>query len=184
MEPDKTEKTSRRKLVGKAVRLLRQRLGVSQERLADMIGTEVTGATVSRWERGTLMPHPNKRKKLGRIAAKNGMKHIEGAFTPEVGIEDFLAALAVNFPEPYEQILLLDLLVLNAFVVLDCEEEGEYHNRFVALMTEAGELFDRLVELSSVGEEIFVPPSIHHQQFWLDSIERRSKNGEAKKSAR
>lgn len=44
---------------------LRARLGVSQEEYARLIG--VAWATVSRWERGRVMPDPRARAKLNRL---------------------------------------------------------------------------------------------------------------------
>jgi transcriptional regulator with XRE-family HTH domain len=152
--------------------MLRQRLGISQERLADMIGTEVTGSTVCRWEKGALMPYPAKRDKLARIANKNGMEHIAALFTTPWPLEEWLAIGAINAPESYPHILMLDILAANAFQ-FNCPDEGENYNKWTDLLTAAEGLFNRLVQLQAAGEEIFIPPSVHHRRFWVQRTEDR-----------
>src|SRR5260370_36494103 len=74
------QKTYRRKVVGRAVRLLRERLNVSQSGLARMGGRTVDAGTVSRWERGSLVPQACKLVKLEESARRNGFVDIVETF--------------------------------------------------------------------------------------------------------
>jgi DNA-binding XRE family transcriptional regulator len=74
-----------------ALRQLRRRLGVSQPRLADMIGGRTNFVSVSRWERGKIAPNPWRCNKLAEIAAKAGRTDIAGVF--KLGLDKWYAVV-------------------------------------------------------------------------------------------
>ena len=54
---------------GTNIRKLRDKLNLTQDEFADLIGVAVF--TVSRWERGKSRPRPIHRKKMERLEKKN-----------------------------------------------------------------------------------------------------------------
>jgi transcriptional regulator with XRE-family HTH domain len=51
-------------LAGQRLREARQRIGWSQERLAEAVGA--TSISIRRWERGQVLPHPHYRERLSQ----------------------------------------------------------------------------------------------------------------------
>src|SRR5690348_13132703 len=100
-----------RQIVMKAVRQLRERLGekapISQERLARAIGDQVTACTVSRWERGRLVPGAKNRLRLSEIATEAGHVDLAGALSDP--LHDWLSAMAINAPSEYRYLLSVNI---------------------------------------------------------------------------
>jgi len=175
------QKTYRRKVVGRAVRLLRERLNVSQSGLARMVGKTVDAGTVSRWERGSLFPQPWKLGKLEEIARKNGFDDIVETFaTP---LETWKAGMALTHPELVDLITLLEIAVLNADILGSDSQED--HAAFEGLRAAAKAVEERIVAHDRDGEPPFLFDD--YQRRLMDELrekhqpERRMPRGKATK---
>jgi DNA-binding transcriptional regulator YiaG len=65
-------------VIGKAVRQLRNTLGLSQKKLADLLGTD--GMNVSKWETARTAPNEWRSRELAAMAKKAGRSDIAGVF--------------------------------------------------------------------------------------------------------
>ena len=111
-----TEKSFIRVEVPRAVRQLRKRLGVSQDRLAELVGPQVSMITVSRWERGALMPYPKNRQRLWEIAMEHGWWDIAAEFNVDgdLSFDDWLSVFETNLPQEYRHWMVLGMCALNS----------------------------------------------------------------------
>lgn len=176
------EKSSRRKSVGLAIRRLRERLKVSQERLADMIGAEVTANTVCRWEGGKLMPYPKTRQKLAAIALDNGEVDLAAAFQVDVSFDEWLKTFETNLPNEHRLMMALGMCALYAplFDPDDPDHPDVVARKYADFKRIAYELVGRLAEIHKDGEEIIVPPpNDHYRRFWNGVLEGSGDNAEA-----
>src|SRR5689334_21907794 len=114
MAIDTDTKSSRRKLVGLAVKRLRDRLEISQEKLSDMIGPGVTANTICRWEKGTMMPYPTTRERLAEIAMDHGDIDLAAAFEVEVPFEHWLTVFETNLPHEHRLMMALGMCAVYA----------------------------------------------------------------------
>ncbi|MFB3826473.1 MAG: helix-turn-helix domain-containing protein [Bryobacteraceae bacterium] len=80
MALSKQEKDTKRQTVARAVRMLRNRLGYSQPKLARSVGEDLDAGSVSRWERGLLAPQPANREALARLAERHGWNDLAAVF--------------------------------------------------------------------------------------------------------
>jgi transcriptional regulator with XRE-family HTH domain len=83
---DDSTKMLRRKIVGQAVRQLREHLKITRNSLARQIDEQTGRSTtdagaVARWENGKILPQPWKRDRLAEIAAANGRKDLADCFS-------------------------------------------------------------------------------------------------------
>ncbi len=79
-----TKKAINRATVARAVKVLRNRLGWAQPKLARAISEGLDRGTLSRWERGEETPHPATREVLAQIAKGHGWHDLVGAFLDPV----------------------------------------------------------------------------------------------------
>ena len=78
MALSEVQKMRKAQVLAVAIRSLRQRLKLRQERLAEMAGTDV--GSISRWERGEFSPGPANRRRLAAIARKHHYGDLVAAF--------------------------------------------------------------------------------------------------------
>ncbi len=117
------EKRLRKKLVGDAVRRLREHLGVTQVVLGRMIdeaagaGRRATtdGGAVWGWEKGENLPHEWKRRTLIRIAEKHGRRDLADLLGDPV--RNWRALLRDKDKALFESITLLEICALNQEVL-------------------------------------------------------------------
>jgi transcriptional regulator with XRE-family HTH domain len=103
------QKQTKRRTVGRAVKMLRNRLGWSQPKLARAIGDDLDSGSVSRWERGLLAPQPANREALARMAERHGWNDLVAAFS-----EPLSEWKAVIFDPPERHLLaLFEIILLN-----------------------------------------------------------------------
>ncbi len=73
--------------VGGLVKSIRERLGISQEKLAAQLG--VTFSSVNRWENGHRRPSPLAMRSIEELAVKIGFRaDTKNPATPDMGQED------------------------------------------------------------------------------------------------
>ena len=85
------KKTLRRLDVQHAVKQLRDRLAITQDQLADMVGSTISGMTISRWgARKADAATKRYRRKLAEIAEKQGWWEIACALNPNMSFDDWL----------------------------------------------------------------------------------------------
>lgn len=78
MALSKADKVRKAQVLAVSIRMLRERLRLSQEVLAERIDADP--GSVSRWERGEFSPTPSKRRRLAAIARKHGWGDLCMAF--------------------------------------------------------------------------------------------------------
>ena len=117
MALSETEKMLRRKIVGAAVRRLREHLAIGQTELGRMIdgGADRRSVTdpgsVSRWERAEVLPHEWKRNELVRIARQHGRNDLADAISDPV--RNWRAGLLTQNRYMFNLITLLEICALN-----------------------------------------------------------------------
>jgi hypothetical protein len=117
MALSETDKMLRRKLVGAAVRRLREHLSIGQTELGRMIdgGADRRSVTdpgsVSRWERGEVLPHEWKRNELVRIAREHSRNDLADAISDPV--RNWRAGLLTQNRYMFNLITLLEICALN-----------------------------------------------------------------------
>lgn len=67
--------------VGPTIRLLRREMGLTQRELADLV--KVSRVTVSNWERGKELPHPNRLERIAAVANVDPSVFRDGGRLPE-----------------------------------------------------------------------------------------------------
>lgn len=174
-----------------AVRQLRTRLGISQALLAEMVGSAVSMMTVSRWERGELLPYPKNRRKLAEIALSHDWWDIAAALHSELSFDQWLSVVEENLPEEYRLWMILSMCALyrSAFQPDDPDdpshEEIEFAKKEQDLSRTARELLDRLVKLHEAGKQmILAPPLSHFRRFWWGILSRTTGRGSGRRRAR
>ncbi len=166
-------------MIQNAVKRLRNRLGnISQERLAALVGDGVSAITVSRWERGALLPYPRNRMKLAEMAMVNGWWDIAARLDVQVPFAEWAAVLKTNLPEAYRDWLTLGMCALNGpyFDPEDPEnataDQLEIACKFRSLQRLGRDLLEHLVELHRSGKEtIAPPPDERYANFWWELVE-------------
>jgi transcriptional regulator with XRE-family HTH domain len=78
MALSKADKVRKAQVLAASIRMLRERMRLSQEALAERIDADP--GSVSRWERGEFSPTPSKRRRLAAIARKHGWGDLCMAF--------------------------------------------------------------------------------------------------------
>jgi len=117
MALSETEKLLRRKIVGAAVRRLREHLAIGQTELGRMIdgGADRRSVTdpgsVSRWERAEVLPHEWKRKELVRIARESGRNDLADAISDPV--RNWRTSLLAQNRYLFNSIIMLEICALN-----------------------------------------------------------------------
>jgi transcriptional regulator with XRE-family HTH domain len=170
--------------VSRAVRRLRQRLAATQAELAEMVGSQVSMLTVSRWERGEL-PYPKNRRRLADIAVDHGWWDIAAAMNVELQFDQWLSVLESNLPEEYTRWMALSLCALNAPMFepenpQDPTDDGvQLYGKYKTFVETASDLLQYLVERHNEGKDITVPPNAHYRRFWWEILDRRSNHGSA-----
>jgi transcriptional regulator with XRE-family HTH domain len=134
------EKVIRRRVIGTAIRLLREHLSLSQPGLARMLGDDTDPVSVSRWERGIAMPHPDKRETLAGIARKNKRSDLEATFLDPV--QNWKATLNDN-GYVADLITLLEICAINENLISSEKAGGD--EWYVVLAEVAAQIRDRLV---------------------------------------
>jgi ribosome-binding protein aMBF1 (putative translation factor) len=156
-----SDDSQRRKVVGRTIRELRGALGVdkpiSQHELAARIHKDVEGSSVSRWERGVIMPHALTRRKLARLAETCGRSDLANAFLRP---GDWRAAFRQNLPLEAEFLTLLEVCALNG-EALESEENWGIATAMDDLRLKAYELLDLLLAAESSGENILLADDAH-----------------------
>lgn len=171
--------------VPNAAKQLRDRLGkISQARLAEMVGPEVSAITVSRWERGVLMPYPKNRQKLADIALENDWWDIVAGLDVEVPFDEWMSALKSNLPNEYARWMTLTMCGLYGFLFEPddpenpTKQEVEIARKHTAMLKIADELLDRLAEMHQGGTEVIAPPpNEYFRRFWFEFLERKTRHG-------
>jgi transcriptional regulator with XRE-family HTH domain len=146
------QRSLRRKLISTAIRELRLRLGWTQLALAQKLGHKAEPGMVSRWERGTLAPHPIYLEQLKKLASRNGHEQLVQILNDP--LTNWKWAVALNVPELAELITRLEIAALNGSVFEHDEENDDSRLRRVVAHIEA-----KLVKRYREGEEI---------QLWTD----------------
>lgn len=148
--------------------------------------------TVSRWERGILMPYPRNRQTLAEVAMQHGWWDIAAALDVELPPDEWLSAFEEDLPEDYRRWMVLSMCSLNGgmFDPMDPEnptdEEIEIANKSTELTRIGEELIERLAAIHDGGNAIVAPPpNDHYRRFWWGFLEERQRrNGKAKKDGR
>jgi hypothetical protein len=117
LTPD--EKMLRKRLVGDAIRRLREHLGISQTALGRMIDEAASadrhattdGGAVWGWEHGDNLPIEWKRRELVRIAIKNGRRDLAAII--EDPIRNWRMDLMAKNRSLFEAITLLEICAIN-----------------------------------------------------------------------
>jgi transcriptional regulator with XRE-family HTH domain len=188
-----TEKTLIRLDVQRAVRQLRDRLDISQARLAEMLGklveSQVSMITVSRWERGALLPYPKNRQGLAQIAMANGCWDIAAALGVDVPLAEWLSVLETNSPTTYRAWMVLSMCALNCDTFEPDgsnefgKEEEAIHQKIRAIVKSGEQILARMATLHFDGKELITrPPNAQYQRFWWGILERTTGHGKTKKS--
>lgn len=196
MAISKTMKSLIRSDVALAVQQLRKRLKITQEELAEMVGSKLVGSkirmiTVSRWERGEEMPYPKNREKLAEIALGRGWLDIAGALDVRFSFDEWLSVVEENAPETYRLMMSAGMCASNCFMFDPedpndpSEEEFRIIRKKQELMKIAEELLAHLAKIQAGGKDVIAPPpNAHYRRFWYDTLERRTSSGKAKKVSR
>jgi transcriptional regulator with XRE-family HTH domain len=160
------EKVVRRKVVGSAVRLLRDHLDMSQSQFARELAESADTMAVSRWERGVVLPHPETREKLAAMARKSGRRDLEAAFLDPV--ENWKSTLPGNATYVSDLITLLEICAINQHVagLTDPEDEVWY----VALDQMAALVRDRLVKRVKEGATVLLVNDTQ-RHYWFGMLE-------------
>ncbi|MCC6363176.1 MAG: helix-turn-helix transcriptional regulator [Bryobacterales bacterium] len=169
--------------VPRAVRQLRDRLGkISQARLAEMIGSDVSVITISRWERGELMPYPKNRQRLADIALSHQWVDIAAALV-DVPFEEWMEVFQANLPLRYRDWIVLTMCSADGdlFSPEDpdspTDAELEVVRKYEEMMQAANELLNHLADLRNAGTSFIVPPpNEHFRALWFDRLEERRKH--------
>lgn len=182
MPLDAEAKTYRRKLIGDAVRRLRQRLNVSQEKLADLVGDETSACTVSRWELSRLKPYPRSRARLAQVAMEHGWLDLVADLDTPVPFEEWLDLFKINFPDEHANLMTTSLVTMNAHLLYPegCEdlspEQIEITRKYHTMMKAARELLDCLIHMGNADTEVICrPPNERFSEFWHAAVERRER---------
>ena len=166
------EKLVRRKVLGKATRLLRDHLGLAQPKFAALLGADTDSMSVSRWERAVATPHPSKRERLAEIARKNGRLDLEAAFLDPV--KNWKATLPGNPAYVSNLITLLEICAINQSVAgLDNDEDDFWYQ---ALDQMAGLVKDRLVKQVKEGGTVLLLNDAQ-RNYWFSMLEELGISG-------
>jgi transcriptional regulator with XRE-family HTH domain len=169
---DENVKMLRRKIVGNAVRQLREHLKISRNSLARLIdektGKNTTDASaVARWERGRVLPQPWKRGRLAEIAEANGRKDLADCFRDPV--ENWRTTM-IRSNDDFRAKNLDRLLTLMEIVAINMNSlEGSGDPGFGAFEVE----FIALREIAdSICRRMFKKFSPNHPPILLDDHQR------------
>jgi transcriptional regulator with XRE-family HTH domain len=165
----KEQKSLRCSVVGRAVRLLRERLSLSQPQLARLIGGDTDAGSVSRWERALLTPHLWKREKLAQLARRRGWTEIA----------DALLDPAANWKATISNRYVLDLITLLEICALNVDiaglnnaaDELFYH----ALDGVAAIVRDRIVAGYKTGAPVVLLTD-EQRKYWFGMIDELGVN--------
>jgi DNA-binding transcriptional regulator YiaG len=158
----------RRKAVGMAIRSLRERLHLSQSGFAEKFSRIVDYyGTVSRWERGALLPQPWKRKKLAAIAREAGCEDLAAIFAGENLDWRIRFAALPEFHELSRTLTLLEICTLNAYGAL--ESEPEAYEAFIGLQRTARSFLNHIAANAANGKAPLLFDSLQ-REVWMDLI--------------
>jgi transcriptional regulator with XRE-family HTH domain len=160
------EKEVRKKVIGMAVRLLRDHLGLSQAQFARLLDEQADPMGVSKWERATVTPHPETREKLADIARKNDRPDLEAAFRDPV--MNWKGTLPGNARYVSDLITLLEICAINQHIAgLDDREDDFWYQ---ALDQMAALVRDRIVEKARKGVRPLLVNDAQ-RQYWFSLME-------------
>lgn len=140
-------------MIASALKMLRDEASLSQPALAAKIAVGTDPISVSRWERGVAMPHPDTRKRLAEISLEYGRKDLADAFADPAG--NWRAALANNRMLD-ELLVLLEIAAINLHILQTEPDYGEYEIENEALWGIARMIQGRLLERHGKGQEILL----------------------------
>jgi DNA-binding transcriptional regulator YiaG len=157
----------RRSAVGRAIGILRSRLNLSQSQLAKKIGSTVDNGTVSRWERGALLPHPWKRKKLAAIARDAGCEDLAAVFAGENLDWRIRFAASPDFVELSRTLTTLEICTINAFTAK--EVEAKAYETFRKLQSTAHGFLNHLLANAKNVDAPLLFDSLQ-RELWMDLL--------------
>ncbi len=173
------KKTLRRLDVQHAVKQLRDRLAITQDQLADMVGSTISGMTISRWELGKLMPQPKNCRKLAEIAEKQGWWEIACALNPNMSFDDWLLSFKNKEDswQKYQHCMALSMCAFNLQMFepggSPSYEDVTIFSKMQLLLATGYELLWHLKKRYEARQELMtVPPTAQFRQFWWDLLER------------
>jgi transcriptional regulator with XRE-family HTH domain len=160
MSKKKPDHAHRAVIIGKAIMFLRQNaLGVSQAGLGELMG--VNPGTVSRWERGLLLPHTGVIHKFHALACKYNQNALAAVFSEPIANWRELCAAENLFD--LRLVMLLEILLLNE--PFDPDEPGGSPEYCLAFQTMKEAIYAAYAALrANNGDVMLATPA--HAELW------------------
>jgi transcriptional regulator with XRE-family HTH domain len=157
------QRVLRKKVIAAAIRQLRADLGLTQLGLAQKLGHKAEPGMVSRWERGTLTPHPVYLEELKKLARRKGKEQLVTMLNDP--LPNWRMIFAVNEELLSQFLTELETVVLSVWLYESPELNLD------RLRRETFDLQARLVEKYRAGDEIVLWTD-EQRDAWRKTLER------------
>jgi transcriptional regulator with XRE-family HTH domain len=137
---------------------------MSQAEFGDLGGLDADLMTVSRWERGVAIPHPDRLKKLAAIARRNECEDLVPVFDDELA-GYWKSLIGREYPQIARLITLLEISVINANID---SNSPVAHETLIALEAIAQKFIRHLIK-ERKGDAVLLYDALQHAA-WADAV--------------